>query len=286
MTVSTTRRFAQGQKMHGPSPQVADGVATDSRVSTIEANLSALTRNVETLFETVQQSAHEQRRSNQAVQDEIRSTTNALAKEIAAQSRTNYPMVMALLGGLAIAVTILIAFGNLQAGNIEEGIKRVAREQAAVDAVLSDHLRLQGHAGAERGIAANAAKISHLDETLQREMRLLDADAKSRIESTDGRLAREVELISAAHGKELSSIRDDVARSLAWMDDHDQRVVGTNARQTVNDEIHAAAIESHARRLQQLEERLDYHRGQTMSGLVPRMALRDVSLPGRGLRAR
>jgi len=119
-----------------------DPARVDSRVSALEAGLETLTRHMEGLTVALGETSTEARRSSQQLHADLRDSHDRLARDIAAQSRTNYPLVAAILGGLGLAVTVLVGFVALSMGALQHELDRLdaeateARGQAAKSLAL------------------------------------------------------------------------------------------------------------------------------------------------------
>lgn len=154
------------------------------RISALEAGQERLSRDVSHLASAIQTQGTETRRS-----------LSEINKNIANSQKTNWPTIISLASVLLIICGGVFGIIVRDNSRIENVVNKLSESHMS-------HITTGGH----HGVFENEKKILHLDEVLQREMRLLDSKALSELKELDRRLQQEMRL--------LHDIRDEKIKAL------------------------------------------------------------------------
>lgn len=180
-----------------------------SRVDTLETTVAGLQRDI----------AH------------ISSSLDNLAALVRAQSR---PQWSTYASWAAIVLGIVAAIGTLSLEPLRDGqsaidtrLGRMEREGA-----MSVQAELRGlkddHAETKDDVRRD---VAGLDETLHREMRILDTRIEQKVAGLDKLLQREMRLLNDRMGDQVDAARQEVRALRSWQARHDTDVSGRNADQ-------------------------------------------------------
>lgn len=154
----------------------------------------------------------------------VNSSIERLGESVTKGSKTDLSMLASWAG------VIVVLIGMAGSGYVRDLEKNEARVTTNSQ-VLVDYLREDTSKVTEQAVIHNKDAITNLDTVLQREMRLLDAEASAQLGALDSRLQTEMRLLKGASDVQLDNLKVAAHRTLDWQNDHDKTVVGLNAAQ-------------------------------------------------------
>ena len=175
----------------------------ESRVSSLETAVSNLAGEVGSIHRIL---------------EEMRS------QQLTAQ-KTQWGPILSSLGLIITVVGLFLASYGQNQNRIESSLVKLTD-------TFIDHAQTDGHPAMIQRVTAVEHAHQHLDQVLQREMRLLDADSKTQIAELDRRLQQEMRLLNDSIKVRVETLDRSVTGLQEWQTSHDQRVVGTNADQS------------------------------------------------------
>lgn len=161
-----------------------------SRIGQVEQQIAGLASTVEGLAESVQQSNRQIAR----LADDTRATLER-------RTQTQWSPI---IGAATLIVLILGSFfGYITKAN-KDVIGEVSRVVTSIAGDFHDHKEGWGHLPIGQKVEEHSTQIAELDDRLQREMRLLNAEIKATIIAEEAGLQKEMELI-----KENNQLRSE-----------------------------------------------------------------------------
>lgn len=221
----------------------------------LEAELLGLTRSVSSLAESVH-----------SLGTQVRQEIGALATQVSASQRPNYSALGVVLSIFALVAGVLgyalreqkietdkiadafIAHaqspGHQASLQKQEGtIAQVLENQsniAKINDTMAQHLEGEGHLATLQRVTALEERVGvlsstlqtsvkDLDETLQREMRLVNGETATRVDALDKKLQQEIAAAEKAVLLRFDPVLESVHRLNEWSSEHENYASGKSA---------------------------------------------------------
>lgn len=192
-------------------------VDIEARLASTESDVAHLSETLDTFSRTVVRRF-----------DEI---SNQISK-ISDKNTITWPLIFTAIGTLVGCATLA---GVIHAMSLSPLVASINRNTADLQRFYDS----PGHpemvrqtATLENDVRHIETKLTQLDEVLQREMRLLDAQGDEKIANLDDILQRETRLLLDSQKVADQEMSRRLETTEKWIVDHDSRVVDTNAQQT------------------------------------------------------
>lgn len=182
----------------------------ESRVSSLEAHHERLHEDVASLNRAVSGVAEEMRQGFRRITEDKKTNWGAFA---------------------SWAGVVLMVIGIGSSGYVRD-LTRVENVQTTLFKDYIDHKELPGHPTALVMHKHMDDRLTHLDEILQREMRLLDDNINTSAVELDKRLQNEMRMLNDAQDREIVGLEKRLSKTEKWIVGHDRSVSGLNAEQS------------------------------------------------------